>query len=56
MVDLFLVLYEISIVFFIWLYPFPSTVHIPSTSPPTFIVCRFLGVGHSDWCEVITSL
>ena len=26
------------------------------TSAPAFIVCRLLDEGHSDWCEVITSL
>ena len=24
-----------------------------STSSPIFIVCRFFGDGHSDWCEVV---
>ena len=24
-----------------------------STPSPAFVVCRFFGDGHSDWCEVI---
>ena len=35
---------------------FPPTVQegsLFSTSSPTFIVCRFLDDGYSDWCEVI---
>ena len=41
----------------LWLYQFifPPTVQegfFLSTSSPTFIVCRFVNDGHSDWCEV----
>ena len=29
---------------------------LSSTSSPSFIICVFFDDGHSDWCEVITSL
>ena len=41
-----------SIVAISFYFPTKEGVLSP-TSFPTFIVCRFLDDGHSDWCEVI---
>ena len=61
MVVLFLVFKESQYCLPWWLYQFafPLTVQersLFSTPSSAFIVCRLLGDGHSDQCEVVPSL
>ena len=58
MAGLFLAFWGASILFSLWLYQLHSHQQYKgslfSTASPTFVICRLLDDGHSDWCEVIS--